>query len=159
MIASAERDLERFIRVWAIGVPAIILLALLAAVFSWPDRWLTQVFLLLALLFGLLTLRQTRVALRALSSVRRGAPERCTVEIRKEAGDARDFFRGRILREPDEEWNVQFASPSWDTKPLLDRRVPAKVFVESGSGLPLVVITDWGFLWAERIPARIEGGG
>jgi hypothetical protein len=108
----------------------------------------------LALLFGFFAFKQTGMARKALYLVRYGQPEDCILEIRKESGDDRDYVKGRVYRVSKEKWDISFAPPLWNVDPVLQKKLHAKVYFEPETEYPLVVMTQGGHLWAERVPAR-----
>jgi len=124
--------------------------------FSWPEIWLSWLVFFLALLFGFFAFKQTGMARKALYLVRHGQPEDCIVEIRKESGDDRDYVKGRVYRVSKEKWDISFAPPLWNVDPVLQKKLHAKVYFEPETEYPLVVMTEGGHLWAERVPAKVE---
>jgi hypothetical protein len=156
MDRSIEEELSSFIRVWRILAPALIAISLGMVFFSWPDRWLAWLLFLLALLFGFFTLKHTRMARKALDLVRHSQPETCVVEIRKETGDDRYYLKGMVYRESKDTWDVSFTPPSWNVDSILQKTLPAKAYFDPGTGYPLVVVTEGGHLWAERIPTKVS---
>lgn len=154
MSRLVEKDISNFVRIWVILVPTMLGLSLAMVFCSWPDRWLAWSVCILAVLFGFFALRHTSMARRALAVVRRGQPETCTVEIRKESGDGRDYVRGKVCRDANNQWDVLFSGPLWDVDPVLLRPLQAKAYFEPASGAPLVVLIDGRHLWAETAPAK-----
>jgi hypothetical protein len=151
-----EKELLNFIRVWKILGSAMILISFGMVFFSWPDRWLAWLVFILALLFSFFALRHTRMAGKALYLVKHGQPEDCVVEIRKESGDDRDYFKGTVYRESKDKWDICFTPPLWNVDPILQKRFHARVYFESETEYPLVVVTDGGHLWAERVPKKVN---
>jgi hypothetical protein len=156
MDRSIEKELSSFIRVWTTLGPTMIAMSLAMVLLSWPDRWLAWLVCVLALLFGVFTLRHTRMARRALDLVRHGRPEACVVEIRKESGDDRDYVMGTVYRESEGKWDMSFAPPLWNVDPILLKTLCAQVYFEPETEYPLVVVTDGGHLWAERVPTKVN---
>jgi hypothetical protein len=156
MDRSIEKELSDFIRVWKILGPAVIVLSLGMVLFSWPDRWLSWLVFFLALFFGFLMSRHTRMARKALNLVEHGQPEPCLVEIRKESGSDRDYVKGTVFRESKDQWDVSFTPPRWDVDPVLQKTLRANVYFESETGQPLVVAVDGGHLWAEKVPMKVN---
>ncbi len=156
MDRSIEEELSSFIRVWKILGPTIIVISLGMVLFSWPDRWLSWFVFLLALLFGFLIYKHTRMARKALDLVEHGQPESCLVEIRKESGNDRDYVKGTVYRESRDKWDVSFAPPPWNVDPILQKTLQAKVYFERETEYPLVVVVDCGHLWAESVPTKVN---
>jgi hypothetical protein len=126
-------------------------------IFSWPDRWFASFLFFLSLLFGFFTFRHTQMAKRALKLVKYGKPENCVIQIRKESGDNRDYYEGMVSRsESRKKWDILFTPPIWNVDPLVQKQLHAKAYFEQETEYPLVVITDAGYLWAERIPERVS---
>jgi hypothetical protein len=155
MDRSIENELLSFIRAWKILGPTIIIISLGMVLFSWPDRGLAWLVFSLALLFGLFTLKHTRMARKALDLVRRGQPENCLVEIRKESGDDRDYIWGTVYRESKDKWDVLFSGPLWNVDPILQKPLHAKAYFEPETEYPLVVVIGDDHLWAERVPTKV----
>lgn len=153
---SIEKELLSFIRVWRILVPTMITTSLGMVFFSWPDRWLAWLVFFLALLFGFFAFKQTGMARKALYLVRHGQPEKCIVEISKESGDDRDYVKGKVYRGSKEQWDISFAPPLWNVDPILQKKLNAEVYFEPETEYPLVVITEGGHLWAERVPTKVK---
>jgi hypothetical protein len=153
---SIEQELWSFIRVWRVLGPALIAISLGMVFFSWPDRWFAWVVFFLALLFGSFTLKHTRMARKALDLVRHAQPEACVVEILKETGDDRDYLKGTVYRDSKDTWNVSFTPPSWNVDPVLLKTLPATAYFDPETGYPLVVVTEDGHLWAERVPIKLS---
>ncbi len=156
MDRSIEKELSSFIRVWRFLGPTMIIISLGMVFLSWPDRWLSLLVFFLALLFGFFTLKHTRMAGKALDLVRHGQPQSCEVEIRKESGDDRDYVMGTVYRESKDTWNISFTPPLWNVDPFLQKTFHAKVYFEPQTGYPLIVATDGGHLWAERVPTKVN---
>jgi hypothetical protein len=156
MDRSIEKELSSFIRVWRILGPTMITISLGMVFSSWPDRWLAWWVFCLALLVGFFTLKHTRMARKALDLVRHGQPEACVVEIRKELGDDRDYVKGTIYRASKDKWDMSFAPPLWNVDPILLKTLHAKAYFEPETEYPLVVVTDGGHLWAERVPTKVN---
>jgi hypothetical protein len=156
MDRSIEKELSSFIRVWKILGPTIIIISLGMVFFSWPDRWLSWFVFFLALLFGFLIFKHTRMARKALHLVEHGQPESCLVEIRKESGNDRDYVKGTVYRESKDNWDISFAPPLWNVDPILQKTLQAKVYFERGTEHPLVVVVGCGHLWAERVPTKVN---
>lgn len=151
------KELSNFILVWRILGPTLFLMGLGMVFFSWPDRWLAWFLFLLSLLFGFFTLKHTQMAKRVLQLVKYGQPENCVVQIRKESGDSRDYFKGRVSRpKSGKKWDILFTSPGWTVDPLLHKHLRAKAYFEAETEYPLIVVTDEGYLWAERNPVRLN---
>jgi hypothetical protein len=155
MDRSIENELLSFIRAWRILGPTSIIISLGMVLFPWPDRGLAWLVFLLALLFGLFTLKHTRMARKALDLVRRAQPENCVVEIRKESSDGRDYIWGTVSREPKDQWDILFSSPLWNVDPILQKPLHAKAYFEPETEHPLVVVIGDDHLWAERVPAKV----
>jgi hypothetical protein len=155
MDRSIEKELSSFIRVWRILGPTMITLSVGMVFFSWPDRWLAWLVFFLTLVFGLFTLKHTRMARKALALVRRSQPENCVVEIRKESGDDRDYIWGTVYRESKDKWDVLFSGPLWNVDSILQKPLHAKAYFEPEGGYPLVVVINGGHLWAERVPTKV----
>jgi hypothetical protein len=155
MDRSIEEELSSFIRVWRILGPTMITLSVGMVFFSWPDRWLAWLVFFLTLVFGLFTLKHTRMARKALALVRRSQPENCVVEIRKESGDDRDYIWGTVYRESKDKWDVLFSGPLWNVDPILQKPLHAKAYFEPEAGYPLVVVINGGHLWAESVPTKV----
>lgn len=156
MDCSIENELSRFIRVWRILGPTMVTLSGGMVLLSWPDTWLAWLVFFLALLFGFFALEHTRMASRALDSVRHGKPQNCEVEIRKKLGDGRDYVIATVYRESNDKWEISFAPPLWNVDPFLHKSLHAKVYFEPQTEYPLVVVTEGGHLWAERIPTLVN---
>jgi hypothetical protein len=153
---SIEMELSRFIRVWTILCPMIIAISLGMLLISWPDKWLAWMVYFLALLFSFFTFKHTRMAGKALKLVRHGKPLNCEVELRKESGDGRDYVTGTVYRGAEEKWEIPFSPPLWNVDPFLQKTLHAQVYFETRSEYPLVVVTDAGHLWAERMPTKVN---
>lgn len=154
---SIEKELSNFVRVWRILGPSFILICLGMVIFSWPDRWLVWFLFFLSLLFGFFTIKHTQMARRALRLVKYGQPERCVAEIRKESGDTRDYFKGIVSRSKSgKKWDILFTPPDWNVDPLVLKDLHAKAYFEPETEYPLVVVTDEGYLWAERNPVKVD---
>lgn len=97
------------------------------------------------------------MARRALRLVKYGQPERCVVEIRKESGDTGDYIKGIVSRSRSgKKWDILFTPPDWNVDPLVLKDIHAKAYFESETEYPLVVLTDEGYLWAERNPMKVD---
>jgi hypothetical protein len=154
---SIEEELSKFIRIWRILVLTFFVVCLGMAVFSWPDRWLAWFLVILTMIFGFLMHKHTQMAKRALQQIKYGQPEDCVVEIRKESGDSRDYFKGIVSRtKTGEKWDISFTPPPWNVDPLVQKHLNVKAYFESGTEYPLVIVTDEGYLWAERVPLRVS---
>ncbi len=106
---------------------------------------------------GVRSFKHTQMAKRALQLVKNGQSENCVVEIRKESGDSRDFFKGIVSRSKSgKKWDILFTPPGWKVDPLVQKHLQAKAYFESETEYPLVVVTDEGHLWAERNPVRVN---
>ncbi len=157
MEQSLERELSNFIRVWKFLGPLLLLICFGMVLASWPERWLAWCLFSLALFFCFFTYKHTQIARRALQLVKHGRPEDCTVEIRKESGDSRDFIKGRVSRSKSgEEWDILFTPPSWKIDLVVEKPRHAEAYFESGTGFPLIVVIDEKYLWAERNPAKVS---
>jgi hypothetical protein len=151
------KELSNFVLVWRILGPTLLLMCLGMVFFSWPDRWLTWFLFFLSLLFGFFTLKHTQMAKRSLQLVKYGQPENCAVEIRKETGDSRDYYKGIVSQSNSgKKWDILFTPPGWNVDPLFQKHLQAKAYFESETEYPLVVVTDEGYLWAERNPVRVN---
>ena len=97
------------------------------------------------------------MAKRCLLLVKYGQPENCAVEIRKETGDGRDYYKGQVSQlSSGNKWDILFTPPGWNVDPLCQKNLQAKAYFESETEYPLVVVTDEGYLWAERNPERVN---
>ena len=151
------KELSDFILFWRILGPVLLLLCLGMVLFSWPDRGFASFLLFLALLFGFYTFKHTQMAKRALKLIKHGEPENCLVQILKESGDSRDYYKGIATRsESGEKWDILFTPPMWNVDPLVQKQIHANAYFEPETGCPLVVLIDDEYLWAERVPERLS---
>jgi hypothetical protein len=155
MDRSIEEELLSFFRVWRILAPAMIVVSLGMVLVSWPDIWLAWLVFLLALLFGFFTLQHTRMARKALHAVRHAQLEACEVVIHKETGDDRDYVKGTVYWESKDRWDVSFTPPSWNVDSILLKTLRAEAYFDPETGVPLVVMTEGGHLWAEKTPTKV----
>lgn len=154
MNPSIEKELTGFIRIWVILGPAMLLIAIGMALFSWPDVWFAWLMLFLALVFGGFIHQHTRMARKAIKLLKHAHPIDCRIEIRKETGEGRDYISGVVWQDESVQWHVPFTPPGWDINPILNKNLHAKAYFEMGTGCPLIVLIDGNFLWAERIPKK-----
>ena len=61
------------------------------------------------------------------------------IEIRKESGDDRDYFKGLISRpKSGAKGDMAFTLPAWNIDPLVQKQLEAKAYFESETESPLV---------------------
>lgn len=157
MLKSLEQELSSFIRVLRILVPATVFMSLGMVIFSWPERGIAWFIFVLSLIFGFLIFRHTQMARRALRLIKYGRPEKCIIELRIESGDSRDFIHGLVSHQyTGKKWDVLFTPPGWKVDSLVNKAVEAEAYFESVTDHPLIVLTEKGNLWAERIPERVN---